>query len=75
MGPGTVMGKILLAVGEAILRQVETAILYRRLTVLKSFFPHKDSDELVSVDEDRIRLVTTPSMRTQTLGLVQKQNT
>jgi hypothetical protein len=36
------MGKILLAVEEAALRQVETAILYHRLAVLKSFFPHKD---------------------------------
>jgi hypothetical protein len=46
------MGKMLLAVGEAALRSVEAVILYRRRT-FKSFFPHKDLDQL-GVDEDNM---------------------
>jgi len=47
------MGKMLLAVGEAALRSVEAVILYRRLRTFKSFFPHKDLDQL-GVDEDNM---------------------
>lgn len=53
-GPGTLSGKALVAVGEAVIRGVDAVIQRRKLSIYRKQFPHSDLDTLGAVNIDEM---------------------
>ena len=50
-GPGALLGKFLLAFGKALLHVGEYVVIRRRLSAIKSAFPHHDNSQVKNLDK------------------------
>ncbi|KAJ3720140.1 hypothetical protein C8R42DRAFT_111311 [Lentinula raphanica] len=71
-GPGSLAGKALFNVGRLTLRGVEQIIISRRLSVIATHFPHRNTDRIAGLTEmyaDLLEL-SSDSIRTRALQLL-----